>query len=93
VQAEEDQRDGELTFLGNVLVHLPVDLHLGKLIVLGHVFGCLEECLIIGKRRTYKIFYVSIKTSNLQVFILISFHCSCSTLFAELYCRAFQTAY
>jgi len=40
--------DGELTFLGRVLAHLPVDLQLGKLIVLGHVFGCLEECLIIG---------------------------------------------
>ncbi len=42
------QFDGELTFLGRVLAHLPVDLLLGKLIVLGHVFGCLEECLIIG---------------------------------------------
>lgn len=42
------QFDGELTFLGRVLAHLPVDLRLGKLIVLGHVFGCLEECLIIG---------------------------------------------
>ncbi len=42
------QFDGELTFLGRVLAHLPLDLQLGKLIVLGHVFGCLEECLIIG---------------------------------------------
>uniref|UniRef100_A0A8C9WSM8 RNA helicase n=1 Tax=Scleropages formosus TaxID=113540 RepID=A0A8C9WSM8_SCLFO len=48
-QAEGQNRfDGELTFLGRVLAHLPVDLHLGKMIVLGHVFGCLEECLIIG---------------------------------------------
>uniref|UniRef100_A0A8B9JWM3 ATP-dependent RNA helicase TDRD9 n=1 Tax=Astyanax mexicanus TaxID=7994 RepID=A0A8B9JWM3_ASTMX len=39
--------DGDLTFLGRVLANLPVDLHLGKLIVLGHVFGCMEECLII----------------------------------------------
>uniref|UniRef100_A0A8B9JYT9 ATP-dependent RNA helicase TDRD9 n=1 Tax=Astyanax mexicanus TaxID=7994 RepID=A0A8B9JYT9_ASTMX len=35
--------DGDLTFLGRVLANLPVDLHLGKLIVLGHVFGCMEE--------------------------------------------------
>lgn len=41
-------KDGELTFLGRVLAHLPVDLYLGKLIVLGHIFGCLNECLIIG---------------------------------------------
>lgn len=48
MQTEENLLDGELTFLGTVLTQLPVDLHLGKLIVLGHVFGCLEECLIIG---------------------------------------------
>ncbi|NXN25532.1 TDRD9 helicase, partial [Nycticryphes semicollaris] len=48
VQTEENPHDGELTFLGNVMAQLPVDLHLGKLIVLGHVFGCLEECLIIA---------------------------------------------
>lgn len=41
--------DGELTFLGRVLAHLPVDLYLGKMVVLGHVFGCLNECLIIGQ--------------------------------------------
>ena len=40
--------DGELTFVGRVLAHLPVDIQLGKMIVLGHVFGCLEETLIIG---------------------------------------------
>ncbi|TNN84201.1 putative ATP-dependent RNA helicase TDRD9 [Liparis tanakae] len=41
--------DGELTFLGRVLAHLPVDLYLGKIIVLGHIFGCLDECLIIAQ--------------------------------------------
>lgn len=41
--------DGELTFLGRVLAYLPVDLYNGKMIVLGHVFGCLDECLIIGQ--------------------------------------------
>uniref|UniRef100_A0A4W3JI68 RNA helicase n=1 Tax=Callorhinchus milii TaxID=7868 RepID=A0A4W3JI68_CALMI len=45
----ENPYDGDLTFLGRVLAHLPVNLQLGKLVVLGHVFGCLEECLIIGK--------------------------------------------
>ncbi|XP_058242140.1 ATP-dependent RNA helicase TDRD9 isoform X1 [Hemibagrus wyckioides] len=49
--------DGELTFLGRVLAHLPVDLHFGKLIVLGHVFGCLEECLIIAASLSLKSFF------------------------------------
>uniref|UniRef100_A0A8C4SZJ9 RNA helicase n=1 Tax=Erpetoichthys calabaricus TaxID=27687 RepID=A0A8C4SZJ9_ERPCA len=46
--ATDNQYDGDLTFLGRILAHLPVDLYLGKMVVLGHVFGCLEECLIIG---------------------------------------------
>lgn len=52
ISAQSDSKcrneDGELTFLGRVLAHLPVDLYLGKMIVLGHIFGCLNECLIIG---------------------------------------------
>lgn len=47
---DENPHDGELTFLGRVLAHLPVNQQLGKLIVLGHVFGCLDECLIIGEQ-------------------------------------------
>uniref|UniRef100_A0A8C7HLU9 ATP-dependent RNA helicase TDRD9 n=1 Tax=Oncorhynchus kisutch TaxID=8019 RepID=A0A8C7HLU9_ONCKI len=49
--------DGELTFLGRMLANLPVDLHLGKMIVLGHVFGCLEECLIIAASLSLKSFF------------------------------------
>lgn len=51
------QFDGDLTFLGRVLAQLPVDLQLGKLIVLGHVFGCLEECLIIAASLSLKSFF------------------------------------
>ncbi|KAA0718071.1 ATP-dependent RNA helicase TDRD9 [Triplophysa tibetana] len=51
------QFDGNLTFLGRVLAHLPVDLQLGKLIVFGHVFGCLEECLIIAASLSLKSFF------------------------------------
>ncbi|GAB1297823.1 ATP-dependent RNA helicase TDRD9 [Apodemus speciosus] len=47
---DENPHDGELTFLGRVLAQLPVSQQLGKLIVLGHVFGCLDECLIIGNK-------------------------------------------
>uniref|UniRef100_A0AAY4CCJ2 ATP-dependent RNA helicase TDRD9 n=1 Tax=Denticeps clupeoides TaxID=299321 RepID=A0AAY4CCJ2_9TELE len=49
--------DGDLTFLGRVLSHLPVDLLLGKMVVLGHVFGCLEECLIIAASLSLKSFF------------------------------------
>lgn len=45
--------DGELTFLGRILAALPVDVKIGKLIVMGYVFGCLKECLIIGENQVY----------------------------------------
>ncbi|NXJ92746.1 TDRD9 helicase, partial [Corythaixoides concolor] len=57
-ETEENPHDGELTFLGRVLAHLPVDLHLGKLIVLGHAFRCLEECLIIAAALSLRNFFV-----------------------------------
>ncbi|XP_064368091.1 ATP-dependent RNA helicase TDRD9 [Dromaius novaehollandiae] len=57
VQTEENPHDGELTYLGRILAHLPVDQHLGKLIVLGHVFGCLEECLIIAAALSLRTFF------------------------------------
>ncbi|KAM9557005.1 ATP-dependent RNA helicase TDRD9 isoform 1-T1 [Guaruba guarouba] len=59
VQTEENPHDGELTFLGRVLAQLPVDLHLGKLIVLGHAFGCLEECIIIAAALSLRNFFTS----------------------------------
>ncbi|XP_059209992.1 ATP-dependent RNA helicase TDRD9 isoform X2 [Centropristis striata] len=49
--------DGEITFLGRVLAHLPVDLRMGKMIVLGHIFGCLDECLIIAASHSLKSFF------------------------------------
>ncbi|XP_021099398.1 putative ATP-dependent RNA helicase TDRD9 isoform X3 [Heterocephalus glaber] len=54
---DESPHDGELTFLGRVLAQLPVSQQLGKLIVLGHVFGCLDECLIIAAGLSLKNFF------------------------------------
>ena len=50
VDGRVDPYDGSLTFMGQVLASLPVDVKVGKLLVLGHIFGCLEECVIIGKQ-------------------------------------------
>ena len=41
--------DGDLTFVGRVLADLPVDIRIGKLMIMGYVFGLLDECIIIGK--------------------------------------------
>uniref|UniRef100_A0A8C5Q3T8 ATP-dependent RNA helicase TDRD9 n=1 Tax=Leptobrachium leishanense TaxID=445787 RepID=A0A8C5Q3T8_9ANUR len=56
-QKDENPYNGELTFLGKVLAHLPVDLQLGKLIVLGHAFGCLDECLILASALSLRNFF------------------------------------
>lgn len=43
-----DPTDGDLTFMGSVMARLPVDVRISKLIMLGFMFSCLEECIIIG---------------------------------------------
>ena len=50
--------DGDLTYLGRVIAILPVDPHLAKLIVLGHLFGCLRETIIIGKYTFFMGYYI-----------------------------------
>lgn len=49
--------DGELTFIGKVIGQLPIDVHLGKLLVLSYVFGCLEECLVISAALSLQSFF------------------------------------
>lgn len=49
--------DGELTFFGKVLGSLPIDIYLGKLLILGYVFGCLEECLVISASMSLQSFF------------------------------------
>ncbi|XP_058808983.1 probable ATP-dependent RNA helicase spindle-E [Phymastichus coffea] len=40
--------DGELTDLGRVMAALPIDIHIAKLIALGHVFNVLRDAIIMG---------------------------------------------
>uniref|UniRef100_UPI00358FA5D5 ATP-dependent RNA helicase TDRD9-like n=1 Tax=Myxine glutinosa TaxID=7769 RepID=UPI00358FA5D5 len=50
--------DGEITVIGQVLATLPLNLRFGKLIVLGYIFGCLEECLIIAAALSLQTFFL-----------------------------------
>lgn len=45
----DNPHDGKLTLIGHILSELPIDVRLGKLILLGYVFNMLEESIIIGK--------------------------------------------
>ena len=40
--------DGDVTLAGAVMARLPVDVRISKLIILGHMFSCFDECIIIG---------------------------------------------
>lgn len=40
--------DGDITFLGKVMAHLPITPPMSKLIYFGHVFNILHEALIMG---------------------------------------------
>lgn len=42
------ERDGDITYIGEIMMRLPLDVKLSKLIALGYCFGVLEECIIIG---------------------------------------------
>lgn len=50
------QYDGELTFVGKVMAQLPMDVCLSKMILLGFVFGVMEDCIIMGERMLALLF-------------------------------------
>ncbi|OQR74001.1 putative ATP-dependent RNA helicase spindle-E-like, partial [Tropilaelaps mercedesae] len=54
-----DLEDGDLTIIGRLMVHLPIDISHSKLIVLGFVFGCFEECVKIAACLSGRNFFVT----------------------------------
>ncbi|RWS11290.1 putative ATP-dependent RNA helicase TDRD9-like protein, partial [Dinothrombium tinctorium] len=43
-----DVEDGNLTTIGRIMALLPIDVQLSKLVILGHAFDCLDDCIIIA---------------------------------------------
>ncbi|XP_024080639.1 probable ATP-dependent RNA helicase spindle-E [Cimex lectularius] len=54
VDGEYKEDDGDLTFIGVIMASLPLDTHLSKLIILGHMFSCLKECVIMASAMAVK---------------------------------------
>ncbi|XP_050715032.1 ATP-dependent RNA helicase TDRD9-like [Eriocheir sinensis] len=61
--------NGDMTYLGKVIVHLPIDPHLAKLIVMGHICGCLRECIIIAAALSLKSFHARPFQDELNAFL------------------------
>ncbi|XP_031345439.1 probable ATP-dependent RNA helicase spindle-E isoform X2 [Photinus pyralis] len=53
--------DGDLTFMGEVIAMLPLDVHLSKFIFLGHIFSCLEAAIIMATGCSISIFKTPFK--------------------------------
>ncbi|XP_050405391.2 ATP-dependent RNA helicase TDRD9 [Patella vulgata] len=62
------KHDGDLTYIGRVLADLPLDIRIGKLLVLGHVFGLLEECIIIGAALSLKSIFAKPFKAKLEAY-------------------------
>ncbi len=52
-----EEEDGDITTLGVIMSHLPIDIRMGKLVVMGHVFNVLKDCIIIAACLSTQGFY------------------------------------
>lgn len=57
--------DGELTPLGRVMAALPLNINVSKLIVLGHIFGVLQDAIIIAASMSVKDMFNNFGFNNL----------------------------
>ncbi|KAM3962437.1 tudor domain containing 9 protein spindle E [Aphomia sociella] len=51
--------DGDITYLGRIMAKLPLDVRVSKLIVLGYIYGCLEESIIMAAAMSVKNIFSS----------------------------------
>lgn len=43
-----DDKDGDLTYVGRIMARLPLDINASRLIIFGHIFGVLNETIIMA---------------------------------------------
>ena len=60
--------DGDLTFVGSVLEALPISARLGRLILLGHVFNCLEESVVIAATLSQKSIFTGLFNNEMKAY-------------------------
>ncbi|XP_063367661.1 probable ATP-dependent RNA helicase spindle-E [Cydia amplana] len=54
VDGEWSSSDGELTYMGRIMARLPLDVKVSKIIILGHIFGCLDDSIIMAAALSVK---------------------------------------
>lgn len=63
---EENNTDGDISFIGRIMANLPIDVKIAKFIILGYCFSVLDECIIIGRfickfSMEFSTFYIDFK--------------------------------
>lgn len=58
-------RDGDITYIGEIMSSMPIDVKLSKLIALGYCFGVMGECIIIGKFQKSLVFEMILHLDSL----------------------------
>lgn len=43
-----DEKDGDLTYVGRIMAKLPLDINASRLIIFGHIFGVLNDAIIMA---------------------------------------------
>lgn len=64
----EEFADGELSYLGEMIGKLPIDVKFGKLIMMGHAFGLLEEAIIIASGLSGRSIFATPYLQDLESF-------------------------
>ncbi|XP_017772489.1 PREDICTED: probable ATP-dependent RNA helicase spindle-E [Nicrophorus vespilloides] len=78
--------DGDLTFLGTIMRNLPIDIKLSKMICLGLIYCCYEDCIIIAAGCTVPTIFATPFQERLKSYSnhLLWADGSCSDLIALL---------
>nr|CAD7200042.1 unnamed protein product [Timema douglasi] len=81
-----DPEDGYITFLGRVMARLPLDIRISRMIVLGYIFSCLDECIIMGAAMSLKNMFSCpfLQRMNAYISKLTWADGSCSDMFCFL---------
>uniref|UniRef100_A0A1B0AZQ3 Probable ATP-dependent RNA helicase spindle-E n=1 Tax=Glossina palpalis gambiensis TaxID=67801 RepID=A0A1B0AZQ3_9MUSC len=87
-------QDGDITYIGRIMANFPLSIHLTRLIVLGYVFGVLDDAIIMAAGLSVRSVFVLESMSqqnNIDAYIqkLVWANGSGSDLFAIL--RAYKT--
>ncbi|XP_017954934.1 probable ATP-dependent RNA helicase spindle-E [Drosophila navojoa] len=54
-----EELDGDLSFWGKIMSKFPLDVRLSRLIILGYVFNCLDEAIVIAAGLTVRSLYLT----------------------------------